>query len=452
MRNKIYIHLLIISLTAIFVTLIVGSQFFYKIYEDQIFQEMKTVAHLLESLGLRNLDEEDMRGLAEKQIRITRIDDKGRVLYDSSVEADSLDNHLERAEVKKALKEGEGGVSRKSATLGRTTFYYAVADSEGGVLRVSKEESDLLAILSEMADIIMVIGGGCFLLCLIIAQVLTVKIMEPIKDMVEHLKKGEIKSTYPELMPVMKKIIQQHRDIMKNANLRQEFTANVSHELKTPLTAISGYAQLIENGMATEKECIYFAGEIEKSSQRLLNLINDIIRLSELDAGELPIAREKINLKEVVLQCIDTLRIYGMKNAVTISFHGQDAYVMAEKTMLEELIYNLCDNAIRYNKENGSVEIMVSYYFKRVVLTVEDTGIGIEEEYRERIFERFYRIDKSRSKETGGTGLGLAIVKYIVSCLRAELRLDSRVGEGTKIEVIFPEIVDDKNRGNVVEY
>ncbi|MBR5578350.1 MAG: two-component sensor histidine kinase [Lachnospiraceae bacterium] len=448
MKNKIYVHLLLISITAIFVTILAGSAYFYDLYEKQVLQEIKTAAHLLESLSLEGLDEHDLKELEEKKIRITRIDEKGTVIYDSSVQPQIMENHRGRREVQQALSNGEGEDSRRSKTLGRITYYYAVAEREGGVIRVSKEAAGLLSILYEMAPIIFIIGIGCFLLCLMIAKVLTVKIMEPIEEMVENMVVNEDGTTKPsvyyELNPVMKKIYQQHTDILKNAKIRQEFTANVSHELKTPLTAISGYAQLIENGMAGAEESRYFAGEIEKNSKRLLNLINDIIRLSELDSGNLCITEEKVNLKEVALQCIQVLKMYASQNNVSIEFRGQDAYVWAERAMLEELIYNLCDNAIRYNRENGSVEVVVSYYFKKVVLTIEDTGIGIEEEYQERIFERFYRVDKSRSKKTGGTGLGLAIVKHIVSCMRAQLKLKSEVGVGTKIEIIFPEIEDDK--------
>ena len=448
MKKKIYVHLLLISMTAIFVTMVAGSAYFYDLYEKQILQEIKTSAHLLESLGLEGLDNRDLRELEEKKIRITRIDEKGTVIYDSSVQPEIMENHGDRLEVQQALREGEGEASRRSKTLGRITHYYAVAEHEGGVLRVSKEAAGWLSILYEMAPIILIIGIGCFLLCSMIAKVLTIKIMEPMEEMVDNIvvdQEGSTKPTvYPELNPVIKKIYQQHTDILKSAKIRQEFTANVSHELKTPLTAISGYAQLIENGMAGEEESRYFAGEIEKNSKRLLNLINDIIRLAELDSGNLCIMEERINLKEVALQCIQVLNMYASQNNVSIDFRGQDAYVLAERSMLEELIYNLCDNAIRYNRDNGRVEIIVSYYFKKVVLTIEDTGIGIGKEHQERIFERFYRVDKSRSKKTGGTGLGLAIVKHIVSCLKAELKLTSEMGVGTKIEIIFPEIEDDK--------
>lgn len=227
-------------------------------------------------------------------------------------------------------------------------------------------------------------------------------------------------------------------DLDQNARMRQEFTANVSHEMKTPLTAISGYAELIESGMiSSETEVQRMAGEIHSNSGRLITLINDVIRLSELDEEQAE-TLEMVSLSSVAENCVSMLQINAEKHHVTITYSGEEAYLWATRQMTEEILYNLCDNAIRYNKENGSVHVTVKRQGMKAVLSVCDTGIGIPEDSKERIFERFYRVDKSRSKSTGGTGLGLAIVKHILMRLDGSLSLNSTAGEGTDITIVFP--------------
>ena len=219
--------------------------------------------------------------------------------------------------------------------------------------------------------------------------------------------------------------------------MRQDFTANVSHELKTPLTAISGYAELMENGMVPSEEIGTFCQKIEKSARRLLSLINDIIRLSELDSANTQLIVEKFDLFEEAAFCVENMQIYAEKNDVTITYEGGPQEITANREMINELINNLCANAIRYNKKNGTVKVRVDSEQGHSYLRVEDTGIGIPKEHQKRIFERFYRVDKSRSKQTGGTGLGLAIVKHIVALHDAKLDLQSEVGKGTTITVTF---------------
>ncbi len=246
---------------------------------------------------------------------------------------------------------------------------------------------------------------------------------------------------YEELSPFIDAIKSQHDDVVQNAMMRQEFTANVSHELKTPLTAISGYSELIENGMASsESETRRFAKEIHGNANRLLTLINDVIRLSELDGEEVEELLEPINLKEIAETCVNMLQINAEKHNVTLTFEGESVVIMSTKQMMEEVLFNLCDNAIRYNREGGNVHVTVKDRLSQAVLTVKDTGIGIPKVHQERIFERFYRVDKGRSKSTGGTGLGLAIVKHILLRLGAIITVESEAGKGTEITAVFPAV------------
>ena len=219
--------------------------------------------------------------------------------------------------------------------------------------------------------------------------------------------------------------------------MRREFTANVSHELKTPLTSISGFAELIENGMAKPADIKKFAAKIHTESARLLTLIGDIIMLSELD--ETPERELKqLDLCPVVQKCVERLQPAAERAEVSLRFDGESVSVMADTAQIEDMVENLCDNAIRYNRKGGDVIVTLKREEDKAVLTVADTGIGIPPEHQNRIFERFYRVDKSRSKETGGTGLGLAIVKHIAEQHHAKLSLRSTLGEGTVIQVSFP--------------
>lgn len=244
---------------------------------------------------------------------------------------------------------------------------------------------------------------------------------------------------YPELMPFIEAL--QRRQVQKEENVRQrqEFSANVSHELKTPLTSISGYAEMIKTGMVRDEDIKEFAGKIHAEAGRLIEMIRDIIKLSELDE---PHSAEDFGVLDLLPVAQDTagmLEFNAEKAGVRLTASGSAADVYGKRELLEELIYNLCDNAIRYNRPGGEVRVMVEPTEDGGArLIVADTGIGIPTEHQERIFERFYRADKSRSKASGGTGLGLAIVKHIVMQHKAKLSLHSEVGVGTEIVIVFP--------------
>jgi len=238
-------------------------------------------------------------------------------------------------------------------------------------------------------------------------------------------------------MPFVELIQSQHEDITKVAKVRQEFSANVSHELKTPLTAISGYSELIRNGMTKPEDTIRFSKEIHESSRRLLELINDIMRLSELDSDEFKLEMVDVNLKKVANKCKDILTFHAEEHEVNLNVLGNNSVVKGNKRLLEEVIYNLCENAIRYNRPGGNVWVLIEEDSEKIQVTVKDDGIGIPEGDLERIFEKFYRVDKSRSKKTGGNGLGLAIVKHIVERHEATIRVESVEEEGTSMIVTF---------------
>ena len=367
---------------------------------------------------------------------MTWIAADGTVLYDNDKSAMELTNHADRPEIKEAFSRGIGETIRQSDTMKTNTFYYALLLKNGTVLRVSTEAESIWSVFFTAMPMVLILVLVIIIVCVALSAMLTKQLIAPIEEMGEHIEDVKLEPPYKELIPFVNMIRQQHADILSAAKARQDFTANVSHELKTPLTAISGYAELIEAGMVDEKKQKHFLQEIRKNSDRLLSLINDIIRLSELDRSGKEPAFETVDLYEIVEECLEALRINADKKQIEVAFSGSHVNVRGNREMLGELIDNLVQNAIRYNHEKGSVWIKVTEETNPMLL-VKDDGIGIPAEDQQRVFERFYRVDKSRSKATGGTGLGLAIVKHIVEIHDAKIELESKVGEGTEIRIIF---------------
>ena len=219
--------------------------------------------------------------------------------------------------------------------------------------------------------------------------------------------------------------------------MRKEFSANVSHELKTPLTSISGYAEIMKSGMVNREDMIVFSERIYKEASRMITLIDDIIKLSKLDEDSVEVEREEVNLYELCGDIVERLGMSAKKRNVQVELDGESVLYYGVKQMLDEMIFNLCENAIKYNVPEGKVLLWVGNTDQGVKVIVKDTGIGIPKDQQERVFERFYRVDKSHSKETGGTGLGLSIVKHAAIFHHAQIRMESEVGMGTKMEVVF---------------
>ena len=429
-----------IAALAIVVTALSAMLVYYNILKEQVFGDLKAYAHVIELLNIDDLAagiEKDPYNPIDDDLRITLIGTDGEVLYESLLNKDEMDNHNERPEIIEAREKGEGEAVRYSATSGTHTFYYAERLQNGNVLRIGRDSVSVNRIMVNTLVIVLVIALGILFVCMGISHYLTKKLVEPIEKLATNIMLVDENNVYEEIRPFVNTIKEQHINIINNAQLRQEFTANVSHELKTPLTAISGYAELIGNGMTGKEDTIRFSNEIHSNANRLLSLINDIIKLSELDEADHQMEMEKIDLYKLAENCVQMMQVTAEKQGIRLTLQGESAMVMANKGLMDEVFYNLCSNAIRYNKPGGSVTVTVGTKDERPFLSVADTGIGIPKECQERVFERFYRVDKSRSKSTGGTGLGLAIVKHIVAQHNAALCLDSELDEGTTIEIVF---------------
>ena len=433
MKKKINIRFIMIAALAIVVTALSAMLVYYNILKEQVFGDLKAYAHVIELLNIDDLAVEIEKAPynpIDDDLRITLIGAEGEVLYESLLNKDEMDNHNERPEIIEAREKGEGEAIRYSATSGTHTFYYAERLQNGNVLRIGRDSVSVNRIMVNTLVIVLVIALCILFVCMGISHYLTKKLVEPIEKLATNIMLVDENNVYEEIRPFVNTIKEQHVNIINNAQLRQEFTANVSHELKTPLTAISGYAELIGNGMTGKEDTIRFSNEIHSNANRLLSLINDIIKLSELDEADHQMEMERIDLYKLAENCAQMMQVTAEKQGIRLILQGESTMVMANKGLMDEVFYNLCSNAIRYNKPGGSVTVTVGTKDERPFLSVADTGIGIPKECQERVFERFYRVDKSRSKSTGGTG-------HIVAQHNAALHLDSELGEGTTIEIVF---------------
>ena len=438
MKQKINLRLIGIAVIAVLATAIGITFIYYGLFKKQVQAGLRTNAEVLMETGVfeKSSQYADVK-LPINNLRVTWIDSDGVVLFDNDNDINVMPNHKDRPEIQDAFHTGHGQCVRNSDTMGMNTFYYALKQKDGTVIRVSCDASSLLSVFGNVFPAVTGILAVIIVVCIVLSQLLTRTLIEPIERMAKNMDSVQEKPVYKEIAPFAEKIRTQHENILAAARSRQDFTANVSHELKTPLTAISGYAELIENEMVNHEQGIHFAHEIKRNSERLLSLINDIIRLSELDHSEMPRQYENFDLYEFVKDCAESLQVNAQKQGIRFSYRGSTCMIRGNKDMIRELIDNLVQNAIRYNKEGGHVEVFAGMVDGKPRLEVTDDGIGIPKDQQDRVFERFYRVDKSRSKETGGTGLGLAIVKHIVELHDARIYLESEVDKGTQIRIEF---------------
>ena len=420
---------------------------------DQLKSQLRENLRLIETayVGETIGDEpQKLAKFASKDLRITLIDSKGGILYDSDAEAVKMENHNDREEVVDAFAKGVGEDLRYSSTLQAKVFYFAKRLNDGNVLRLGMRQANLQQVFSKTIPYLIALLAAIVAASILIAIGLSRAFISPLQKLVDQLGTPElmsIENVYKEIAPLVNTIRKQDLELQltieqlsnekqKITHLKDEFTANASHELKTPLTSISGYAELIENDMAKPEDVKVFAGKIHKEALRLQSIANDIITLSKLDGqqGELFDLNEKVRLWNVAHSCVEDLTLNANKKSVQLALEGDKAAeILGNSKLLYEMVFNLVDNSIRYTEPGGKVAVVV----ESGAIVVKDTGIGIPEECQSRIFERFYRVDKSRSKETGGTGLGLAIVKHIAEVLHATIHLNSTVGLGTEVRIGF---------------
>lgn len=576
MTKKIFYFIYATSVSAVILSVFVVTLFFGNALKNQ--QEKNLLSETENVAAFLNANEDlDSRILFLKQInsyrsnvRSTLILKDGHVAYDSDADASSMENHLERPEVKDAMKYGVGISERFSDTLAEKKSYVARYLADGSILRLSITDKSIIFYIANVMNPALLLLFCVIIVSGIAASRLAKKITASVLEI--NLDEPDEEDVYPELAPLVVRLIKQKKEIeeaidsikerseelaaiTRNMNegvvvldekqhivsvnssamslfgvlekdcqghgilslcrssqleetvkkgfegnfnekvlelnkktfmvsvspikvnekntgvvvlfidisekahsekMRREFSANVSHELKTPLTSISGYAELIKNGMAEKEDIQNFGERIYSEANRMINLVNDIIKLSMLDEEESrpeeaeTFQKEEVNLSEIIKSVIKTLKEAAEKKSVHVDFEESDVFIKGNKPVLFDVFYNLCENGIKYNKEGGNLKISVrdvrestqagsNPKNKEVVIVFQDTGIGIPLENQKRVFERFYRVDKSRSKETGGTGLGLAIVKHGVELHGGRVLLSSVPGEGSTFKVIITE-------------
>ena len=453
MTKRIFQSICIAAVTVLLASLVLIMGVLYD-YFSRVQKEQLSAQADLAARGAADLGMEYFEGLDLGGCRISWIAADGSVLYDNMGDAGSMENHLDREEVQEAMETGRGESSRYSDTLTEKLSYQARLLPDGTVIRLAASQYTAWVLLMGVLQPLLVVVLLAVLLSLLLAYRLSARLVKPLNevDLSDPLKNVE----YEELRPLLSRIDSQHRqlkrdrdELEKNEEIRREFTANVSHELKTPLHSISGYAELLAKGMVRPEDVEKFSSKIYSESQRMTSLVEDIIELSHLDTGAGDMKREDVDLYLIARTAADSLSMAAKEAGVELKVSGESARVYGVPQLLYGICYNLCDNGIKYNREKGRVEISVRNLEGEVELKVSDTGIGIPEESRERIFERFYRVDKSRSKAVGGTGLGLSIVKHAALVHRATIDIDSEPGSGTSFTLHFPKDTQERKVNDI---
>lgn len=548
MVKKIFRSTFFATLGVLLVTLFMVVGLLYG-YFTQVQKEQLQTETALAAQGVSLEGQDYFNELKMSNVRITWVDNQGKVLYDNESDAQIMDNHANREEIKEALKDGYGESVRYSKTLTTQSLYSAQRLDNGTVIRLSVTRHSILVLLFRMFQPLFLILVLAFLLSLWLSHSIAKSIVLPLNRLdLDHPLEND---AYEEISPLLRRIARHQKEvterevlleqrqsefdtiiskikegmilldnncriisinqaaqdilqtdqtclgkdmlqILRNLSLnnwlekglqgrkqegilqlddahykvmvrpiqsedkvtglailffdvtdqlqaeqlRREFTANVSHELKTPLHLISGYSEMLASDVVAQKDVPQFAEKIHSESQRMIQLVEDIIKLSHLDESE-ELAMEPVNLYQISEEVLDSLSAKANERHINLHLLGEPAYITGNHALIHSLIYNLCDNAIIYNRDKGDVTVNVISNKDNIVLTVQDTGVGIAKDEQERIFERFYRVDKSRSKKLGGTGLGLSIVKHAVNQHHADIKVESQLGLGTKMTVTF---------------
>lgn len=444
MKQRILNHTSVMIILTVILTFVAASFIMYDKFNATMKTGVRDEAEYVK-VGLEEAGEtylNDKVGNAT-DTRITLTDEKGNVLYDSEADATRLPNHSDRPEFVQAMEDGQGESVRYSETLAQQTFYYAVKLSDGKILRLAKTTDSVFHTLMTSFTLLGLLMVLIILVEFGLAQQQTKRLIEPINNLdLEHPLDNVC---YEELRPLLVRVDQQNKQIAsqleelkKTEAVRREFSANVSHELKTPLMSISGYAELMMNGMVRPENIADFSGRIYKEANRLGNLVADIIQLSRLDEQQDGVvAMESVALDELAEDVVNNLREHAKKKEIALEYYGEPATIQGVRHVLYEMLYNIADNAVRYTNPGGRIRIFVGKRGERTYYRVEDNGIGIPKSEQKRIFERFYRVDKSHSRQTGGTGLGLSIVKHGATLHHAKINVDSDLGKGTKMELLF---------------
>lgn len=387
--------------------------------------------------------------------RLTLIRGDGTVAADSDAEAGEMDNHLQREEVRQALETGEGYTTRFSETLGQEMLYAACRSRHSDmILRLAVPYygmQEFLPVLFPAVIVSFLIALG---ISVIFSRRFAYSVTKPLQDISKEMLKvrgdyGELhfdRYKYPEINVIADTTMKMSRNVKdylsrieKEKQIRQEFFSNASHELKTPITSIQGYAELLESGMIVDEEMkADFARRIKKEAENMTGLINDILMISRLEAKDAEVVFSQVRISVLLDDILGSLKPLAAQSQVFIHSDCQPISIEANPQQMKELLNNLITNAVKYNRPGGQVWIQIREKGDAMLIRVRDNGMGIPEDSLDRIFERFYRVDKGRSRKQGGTGLGLSIVKHIVSFYQGTIRVSSELDKGSEFVVELP--------------
>jgi len=432
LQKRIYINFSILILFCVLLLAGLFSLLFFNATRAQEMDGTRNKAYLLAAMINQGVGTPSSNGTT----RITLISPSGAVVYDSHFEAEALGSRADREEVMQAFLTGFGESVRYSRTLSSYTFYYAIMLENGYVLRLSRTLYSLGEVFTIIMPTLVIITIIVMTIAYAITRTLTSRIISPLSKIGLNDNDYDYndKDFYEELRPYVQQINSQKQQMATQLNLRREFSANVSHELKTPLTSISALSEMMANNMVKTEDIAQFSSKISSHARRLINVIEDIIRLSEFDESKVEREFTMFDVFDLAKSVISALQDKADEKHVVLELLGEPLQLTANNRLIDELLFNLVDNGIKYNKEGGSVTIGISKEEGWCKISVADTGIGIPEEHQSRIFERFYRVDNSRSKRTGGTGLGLSIVKHITEHHNGKISLQSTERVGTTID------------------
>lgn len=442
MKQKIFNSVFYVTMLTAVITTISIMCLFFPFMENEILQEMKKEVDLIEK-GMGTSNPKFLQQVADDDRRLSLIDENGEVIFDSDSDVDELDNHSDREEILQANETGSGSSIRFSETLTNRTINYAKKLVDGNILRMSIKQNYVIVILAWLIPPTGIIIAAVVFLSVLLSAKVSDKILQPLYNLdPEHPEENEI---YEEIRPLTQRIAEQNRKIkkkiydemeQKSRNIN-EFTTNLTHELKTPLTSISGFAELMMNNDVDIETIKDFSKSIYDESQRLIGLVGDIIKVEELDERIGNYEYESIDLKALSEEVCKRLEITAKKKNIRVETPETPARIYGVESILFEMVYNLCDNAINYNVDGGYVKVETRTDEHGTQITVSDSGIGIPENEQNRIFDRFYRVDKSHSRDPGGTGLGLSIVNQGAALHGADIHIKSKEGKGTTITLTF---------------
>ena len=437
MRNRIQKSMIFVVTMSLLISYILVTLVIYRqaldIRRSELVQEAEYIRAAIDISGEEYFGTMDK---VSKNTRVTWIDKDGKVLYDTGDDQETLANHKSRKEFKEALANGSGQDIRMSDSKGQEMYYYALKMDDSSVLRVSKGMDTVWNTAFMILPYMIAIGVMMACVAWFMTRHQVKRLIAPINNL--DLEEPLENDVYEELHPLLERIDRQNKEKAAIEQMRREFSANVSHELKTPLMSISGYAELMMNGMVRPENIADFSGRIYKEANRLGNLVADIIQLSRLDEQQdAVVSMESVELDELAKDVVNNLRDHAEKKNISLDYCGIPINIQGVRHVLYEMLYNIADNAVRYTNPGGHIHIYVGRKGDHPFYRVEDDGIGIPKSEQKRIFERFYRVDKSHSRQTGGTGLGLSIVKHGATLHHAQINVDSDLGKGTKMELLF---------------